>query len=127
MIIYDFKCNLTDQHSLAWLGSAFGDEAPCKTTIYNWFSEYKRGCVNLGDEFRDGRPSTAVNNKNIDSVRRMIERDRHMTYHAIWASLGIGMSQILSIIHKNLGMKKPCLQWIPHKLTKTHKTDRVTW
>ncbi|GBP79117.1 hypothetical protein EVAR_54477_1 [Eumeta japonica] len=37
--------------------------------------------VNLSDEFRDGRPSTAVNNKNIDAVRRVIETERHVTYH----------------------------------------------
>ncbi|GBP45960.1 hypothetical protein EVAR_41262_1 [Eumeta japonica] len=40
-----------------------------------------------GDEFRDGRPSTAVNNKNIDAVRRMIETDMYVTYHAIQAAL----------------------------------------
>ncbi|GBP58648.1 hypothetical protein EVAR_38109_1 [Eumeta japonica] len=48
--------------------------------IYNWFTEFKCGRVNLSDEFRDGRPSTAVNNKNIDAVRCMIETDRHVTY-----------------------------------------------
>ncbi|GBP28349.1 hypothetical protein EVAR_11812_1 [Eumeta japonica] len=49
--------------SVARLRTAFGDEVSCKTTIYNWFVELKRGRVNLSDEFRDGRPSTAVNNK----------------------------------------------------------------
>ncbi|GBP05922.1 hypothetical protein EVAR_3204_1 [Eumeta japonica] len=49
------------------------------------FAEFKRGCVNLSNEFRDGRPSTAVNNKNIDAVRRMIETDRHVTYREIQA------------------------------------------
>ncbi|GBP79239.1 hypothetical protein EVAR_87334_1 [Eumeta japonica] len=43
------------------------------------------------DECRDGRPSTAVNNKKIDVVRRIIEADRHVTYHDIWASLGIAV------------------------------------
>ncbi|GBP04705.1 hypothetical protein EVAR_3665_1 [Eumeta japonica] len=43
-----------------------------KTTIYNWFSEFKGGRVNLCDKFRYGQSSTAVNNKNIDAMRRMI-------------------------------------------------------
>ncbi|GBP46082.1 hypothetical protein EVAR_41435_1 [Eumeta japonica] len=43
--------------------------------------EFKRGRVNLRDEFFDYCPSTAVNNKNIDGVRRMIETDRHVSYH----------------------------------------------
>ncbi|GBP97397.1 hypothetical protein EVAR_69871_1 [Eumeta japonica] len=46
--------------------------------IYNWLAEFKRGHINLSDEIRDGRPSTAVNNKNVDAVRRMIETDTHV-------------------------------------------------
>ncbi|GBP00553.1 hypothetical protein EVAR_76856_1 [Eumeta japonica] len=56
--------------------NSFGDETPCKTTIYNWFAELKRGSVNLNDQLRDCHPSTAVNNKNIVSVCCMIETDR---------------------------------------------------
>ncbi|GBP81089.1 Histone-lysine N-methyltransferase SETMAR [Eumeta japonica] len=94
--------------------------------IYNWFAEFKRGRVNLSDEFRDGRPSTAENNKNIDVVRRMIETDRHVTNHEIRASLAIGMSQIQLILHKHLGMKNLCSQWIPHNLTEAQKKDQHT-
>ncbi|GBP49812.1 hypothetical protein EVAR_83761_1 [Eumeta japonica] len=68
MIFYDFKCNLTSQQSLARLRTVFGDEASRKTIIYNRFSEFKCGRVNLSNEFREGRPSTAVNNKNIDTA-----------------------------------------------------------
>ncbi|GBP17693.1 hypothetical protein EVAR_8681_1 [Eumeta japonica] len=50
-------------------------------TIYKWFAEFKRDRVNLSDEFRGGRPSTAVNNNNIDAVRRIIEADSHVTYN----------------------------------------------
>ncbi|GBP94942.1 hypothetical protein EVAR_86560_1 [Eumeta japonica] len=74
------------QQTLSRLRTAFGDEAPCKTTIYNWIAEFKRGRVNLSDEFRDGHPSTAVTNKNIDVVLSMIEADGHVTYHEIRAT-----------------------------------------
>ncbi|GBP93395.1 hypothetical protein EVAR_67344_1 [Eumeta japonica] len=56
----------------------------------------KRKGSGLSDEFRDGRPSTAVTNKNIDTVRRMIETDRHPTYHEIRASLGIAYNPDLA-------------------------------
>ncbi|GBP21969.1 hypothetical protein EVAR_7186_1 [Eumeta japonica] len=68
-----------------------------------------------------------VNNKNIDAVHRMIETDRHVTYHEIRESLGMGMSEIQSILQKHLGMKNLCSRWIPHNLTEAQKTDRVTW
>ncbi|GBP80418.1 hypothetical protein EVAR_59093_1 [Eumeta japonica] len=71
------------QQSLARLRTAFDDEAPCKTTIYKWFAEFKRDLVNLSNEFRDGRPSTGVNNINIDAVRCIFETDRHVTHYEI--------------------------------------------
>ncbi|GBP41547.1 hypothetical protein EVAR_20354_1 [Eumeta japonica] len=54
------------QQSLDQHPTAFGNEAPCKTTIYNRFVKFKGGCVNLRNKLRDGRP-TSVNNKNIDA------------------------------------------------------------
>ncbi|GBP75310.1 hypothetical protein EVAR_19959_1 [Eumeta japonica] len=72
--------------------------------------------VNLSDEFRDGPPFTAVNNKNINVVRRMIGTEKHVTYHKNRASLGIGKTQIQLILHKHLGMKKLCSRWIPQNL-----------
>ncbi|GBP12972.1 hypothetical protein EVAR_79310_1 [Eumeta japonica] len=86
MIFYDFECSLTVQQNLAYLRTTFDDKVPCKKTTYNWFSEFKRGRVNLGHEFRDGSPPIDVNNKKINAVRRMIETQRHMIYHEIQTS-----------------------------------------
>ncbi|GBP37915.1 hypothetical protein EVAR_21451_1 [Eumeta japonica] len=44
---------------------------------------FKHGRVNLSNEFHNGGPSTAVDNKSIDALRHMIETDRHVTYHEI--------------------------------------------
>lgn len=79
IIFYDFKSGLNQQQCIDRLNSAFGNEAPSKTTVYDWFSEFNRGRNSLSDEFRKGRPSTAVP-ENIDAVRVMIEEDRHVTY-----------------------------------------------
>ncbi|GBP01913.1 Laminin subunit gamma-1 [Eumeta japonica] len=65
------KKNVEAQQSLARLQTAFGDEAPCKTTICKSLVEFKCPCVSPSDEF-------AMNNKNIDAVRLMIETDRHV-------------------------------------------------
>ncbi|GBP91933.1 hypothetical protein EVAR_103582_1 [Eumeta japonica] len=81
--------NLIAQQSLAWLRTAFGDEAPCKTVVLH---EFKHGRVILSDEFHGGPQSIAVNNMNIDAVLRMIDTDRHVIYHEIPPSLGIGMN-----------------------------------
>lgn len=50
------------------------------------FGRFIRNCTFLSDEFREGRPSTSVVAINVDAVREMIERDRHVTYREIQAS-----------------------------------------
>ena len=64
------------------------------------------GCTFLSDEFREGRPSTSVVATNVDAVRVMIERDRHITYREIQASLGIAMKAIHTILHDHLSVRK---------------------
>ncbi|GBP45704.1 hypothetical protein EVAR_35973_1 [Eumeta japonica] len=54
-----------------------------------------------------------------------MKTDRHVNYHEIWASLSISMSQIQSILHKNLDIKKAVLVVNPTHLTEVQKTDRV--
>ncbi|GBP39521.1 Putative uncharacterized protein FLJ37770 [Eumeta japonica] len=121
------RCTLIAQQSLGRLRTAFGDESSCKTTIYNWFAEFKRGRINLNHEFRGGRPSTAVSNKNLDAARRMIETDTCDMLCENWISLGIGMRRIpIIILYKHLGMKKLSSRWISYNLTEAQKTDRVT-
>ncbi|TLO45018.1 transposase [Acinetobacter baumannii] len=127
MIYYDFRSGLTQKQCVDRMISAFGDEAPSKTTIYRWFAEFQRGRVKLSDDPRQGRPKTAVTQENVDAVRKLIEEDRHVTYREIQATLDIGMSQIQIILHEQLGVKKLFSRWIPHSLCEEQKAARVTW
>ena len=103
---------------------AFGDEAPSNRTVYNWFAEFQRGRTFLSDEFREG-PSTFDVATNVGAVSEMIERDRHITYREIQASLGIDMKAIYTILHDHLSVRKLCSRWIPHNLTEAQKQARV--
>jgi len=107
MIYYDFRSGLTQQQSIARLVSAFGDEAPSKASVYNWFAEFKRGRSTLSHASGAGRPKTAVTQENIDAVQKLIEEDRHVTYQEIQTSLGIGGSQVHKILHEELSCRTP--------------------
>ena len=92
-------------------------------TVYNWFAKFQRGRTFLSNEFREGRPSTCVIVTNVDAVREMIERDRHITYiREIQASLGIDMKAIHTILHDHLSVRKLCNHWIP-QFDRSSKTD----
>ena len=122
MIFY--KCNLTPKQCIDRLHLAFGDEAPSNRTVYNWFAELQRGRIFLNDEFR---LSTSVVATNVGAVSEMIERDRHITYREIQASLGIDMKAIYTILYDHLSVRKLCSRWIPHNLTEAQKQVRVKW
>ncbi|GBP76047.1 hypothetical protein EVAR_33355_1 [Eumeta japonica] len=65
-----------------------------------------------------------MKDKNVDATCRLIETDRQVTYHEIHASLGIGMSQIQSNLHKPFGYEKLCSRWIPHNLSEAQNRTR---
>ncbi|GBP64408.1 hypothetical protein EVAR_43185_1 [Eumeta japonica] len=89
MIYYALKRGLTHKQCIDQLISTCGDEAPPKTTVYHWFSEFNRGRSMLTDEFEEGRAKSVVVPQNIDAVRELIMQDRHVTYREIRASLDI--------------------------------------
>jgi len=127
MIYYDFRRGLSQHQCVDQLKSTFGDEAPSKTTVYDWYSQFKFGRRSLADEFKEGRPKTVVVPETIDAVRELIMEDRRVTYREIEASLGISMTSIHKILHEHLAVKKVCSRWIPHNLTIDQKLARVDW
>lgn len=127
MILYDFKSSLTRKQCVEKLRSAFGDEAPSKSTVYEWYAEFNRGRVTLSDEHREGRPATAVTPETIDAVREMLKRDNRTTYEEIRASLGIHGTSINTILKDHLAVRKLCSRWIPYNLTDAEKKGRVKW
>ena len=62
---------------------------------------------------------------NVDAVSEMIERDWHIIYREIQASLGIDMKTIHTILHDHLSVQKLCSRWIPHNLTEAQKQAHV--
>ena len=121
IIYYDFRHGLSRQQCIDKLKSIFCDEAPHFATVKRWYNEFDRGRMCLTDEFREGRPKSAVVPENIEAVRRMIEEDRHVTYREIEATLNISSTSVYKILHEHLAVKKICSRWIPHNLKDVQK------
>ncbi|UYV75804.1 hypothetical protein LAZ67_13001406 [Cordylochernes scorpioides] len=56
----------------------------------------------IRDAPRSGRPASSVNEENIVSVKKLLENDRHITYHQIEQSLDIPVPEIHFIRHEYL-------------------------
>ena len=53
-----------------WLDKCYGDSAPGKSTIMDWYAEFKRGDTNTDDAEHSGRPKSAVVPENITKVHK---------------------------------------------------------
>ncbi|KAF7265535.1 hypothetical protein GWI33_021070 [Rhynchophorus ferrugineus] len=80
MIFYNIGRGLSQQECIKQFNLTSGDEAPSKTTVYRWFSEFNRSRSSLLDEFREGRLKSAVVSGNTDALCEMIKPDRHVSY-----------------------------------------------
>ena len=62
IIFYNFRRGLTQQQCM----DMSMKHHPTYSTVKNWYNEFNRGRRSLNDEFREGRPKTAVVPENID-------------------------------------------------------------
>ncbi|CAH1964710.1 unnamed protein product [Acanthoscelides obtectus] len=127
IIYYNFQRQLSQQECLAELLYVFGNEAPHQSTISRWYGEFKRGRVSLSDDPSVGAPKMAVIQENVDAVRKLIIKVRHVTYRKIEASLKISKTSIQKILHEELRVRKLVSRWIPHLLTEEQEAARVNW
>ncbi|GBP06009.1 Histone-lysine N-methyltransferase SETMAR [Eumeta japonica] len=92
MIYYVFRRGLTQKQCIDHLTSIIGDEAPSKTTVDHWFSEFNRG-RNVGDmlkdEFKESRLKSVVP-LHINAVQDLIMHDRHVTFRKIKVMMNLG-------------------------------------
>lgn len=89
----DIKDSLTRQRWAEKLGNIFGDQAPFYGTVKGCYNELHWGHVSLSEEVHRGRLATAVTEKNIDGVWRMVEKEHRTTYENIQESFCIARSQ----------------------------------
>ena len=60
-------------------------------------------------------------------MHQLILQERHVIYREIETTLGISGTNIHSILHEHLTVKKNCSRWIPHNWSIAQKKTRVDW
>lgn len=127
MIFYDYQSGLSASDSLNRLSTAFPDSAPSRTTVYEWYSEFRNGRVSLKDSARVGRPMEATNEENVEAIRGILSVDSRVTIEYLSDQLGISTGSVHNILHDKLKMRRISARWVPHLLSQDQKNRRVTW
>ena len=63
--------------------------------------------------------------KNVATVKTLIEEDACYTAQEIEELCGIHLSSVLKILRERLGLRKICSRWVPHLLTDEQKQSWV--
>ena len=72
-----------------------------------------------------GRPVSVLAEKNVATVKTLIEEDTHYIVQEIEELSSIHLSSVLKILRERLGLCKICTCWVPHLLTNEQKQSRV--
>ena len=125
LIYHRFLMKKNTVQAQQWLENCYGDSAPSKTTICQWYAEFKRGHTDTEDADRSGRPNEVVTPENIKKVHQIIFENRKLKLREIADILNISYGSVYDILHENLSMRKLLSKWVPRLLTVDQKRQRV--
>lgn len=120
IIFFLWKKGVKSSEIVQRLQTVFGDAAESKSTVYRWIDRFRHGRTTLKDDQRVGRPKTAVNEKSIAAVEKLVMGDRHVSIREISRSTCIGIRQVHEILQTHLGLNKKT-----NRKTKQQKSDRI--
>ena len=72
-----------------------------------------------------GRPVSVLTEKNVATVKTLIEEDTCNTLQEIEELSGIHLSSVLKILRQRLGLCEICVRWVPHLLTDEQKQSQL--
>ena len=107
------------------LQNVYGNGALKYATVCKWVCCFNDGQESIENDPRVGRPVSVLTEKNVATVKTLIEEDACYTMQQIEELSGIHLSSVLKILREKLGVRKICVRWMPHLLTDEQKQSRV--
>ena len=107
------------------LQKVYGNGALKYATVCKWVHCFNDGRESIKNDPLVGRPVSVLTEKNVATVKMLIEEDACYTMQEIEELSGIHSSSVLKILREQLGLSKICACWVPHLLTGEQKQSRV--
>ena len=107
------------------LQKVYGNGALRYATVCKWVCRFNDGQESVENGLRVGRPVSVLTEKNVGTMKMLIEEDACYTVQEIEELSGIHSSSVLKILREQLGLRKICACWVPHLLTDEQKQSRV--
>ncbi|XP_012561940.1 protein GVQW3-like [Hydra vulgaris] len=126
VIKYQYLKGLKPQEIINDFNKTLGSSAPSKTTVNDWYNEFKRGRSSTSDVERSGRPKEVATEEMIEKIHDILIENRKIKVREIANRVNISYERVFNIFHKHLEIKKLAARWVPRVLTVDQKRNRVT-
>ena len=103
------------------LQKVYGNGALKYATVCKWVRHFNNGRESIENNPQLGRPVSVMTEKNVATVKTLIEEDARYTMQEIEELSGIHSSGVSKISRERLGLRKICARWVPHLLTDEQK------
>ena len=120
-LLYEFKLGHKATEAHGNLCAVFGEDIPSERQCQNWFKKFRDGDFSIEDEPRPGRPIEL----DLDAFLDLLRNERRLSTREMASILGCSQPTIVHYLNEFDFVQKYGY-WIPHKLTKIQKEQRVT-
>ena len=94
------------------LQKAFGDETMSQKKFYKWYRDFKEGRECVDDLQRSERPSTSIDDQNINKIKEIVLGNRRLTIRELVDMVGISFGSVHHL-KDHLGLRIVKLRLVP--------------
>ena len=107
------------------LRKAFDDETMSHKNLYKWYRDFKEGRERVDDLQRSGRPSTSIDDPNINKIKEMVLGNRRLTIRELVDMVGISFRSVQTILKNYFGLRRVKSRLVPNFLNFFVKERRL--
>ncbi|UYV61097.1 hypothetical protein LAZ67_1003416 [Cordylochernes scorpioides] len=119
------KLQISATDTFEMLNKAFPNNAPKRTTVFEWHSRFEAGRISIEDDPRQGRPTYQKTDENVQKIADLIKENPRTTLLELEQDTGISKTTIGRIVTEDLRLKKTPAKFIPRFLTNEQKLCRL--
>ena len=116
---------ITATESLKMLQKCFGESTLSRTQVFEWHKAFSEGREVVENLPHASRPSTSVNDDNIEKVKKIVLENRRVGIREVAEALNISYGSTQHIVVHVLGMKRVAARLVPKDLNFLQKERRV--
>ena len=107
---------ITATWSLKMLQKCFGESTLLRTQVFKWHKAFSEGREVVENLPHVSRPSTSVNDDNIEKVKKILLENRHVAIREVAEALNISYESTQHIVVHVLGMTRVATRLAPKDL-----------